>query len=524
MRHFLPTLSIAFCVSLVAWGLYEPQPLQAMPNFSRALGVSCDTCHTMVPALNAYGRLVQRTFYQTINSKTLRNTLPIYIEQEIQSYSYGGKDAAEPGRKITIGNLIASFDGAASPVFTYRVENNIYGSDQPTNQSKGPETMWLAYHGLFGGYGHLLVGDDYPGPVPAFMDNPSDFEAAFLLRHFAEGLHSYNLMNTRLTFRFDYEKGPLDAEIAWRGGSNNPIAGLPSDFGGAGIDKAIQWMVADAPPSKPFSFGLFGISGNYTLNGKAKTPGAPPNVDYYNMYGPFFQLDPGWLGKYVPGIEGFYANNHDSNPGIVGYTTLAPMGPHGTDESIEILEPVLKKSLMFTAREELATNGLGARMAAFDTGFSYEIPSLPYMFVRFEVPIGASSTAPNGRPTWQWVIDTIIPIDSGPLNRIEGKSQPALAATGPAAGASIYAAKCASCHGASGQGIPGTFPALAGNLDVTAANPNGIIATVVHGKGVMPAWRSQLSNADIAAVLTYIRSSWGNSAGAVTESDVAGVQ
>ena len=522
MRRLLPILSIAMCASLFIWGLNEPKPLQAMPNFSRALGVPCSTCHTMVPALNAYGRYVQRTAYAVINSKEFRDTLPAYIEQEIQSYSTGGKDTVQPGRKITVGNLIASIDGAASPVFTYRVENNIYGSDQPTNQSKGPETMWLAYNGLFGGYGHLLAGDDYPGPVPAFMDNPSDFEAPFLLRHYAEGAHSYNLMNTRLTFRFDYEKGPIDVEVAWRGGSNNPISGLPSDFGGIGTDRALQWMVADAPPSKPWQFGAFGIDGNYLLKGTAGTIGGPPNVDYYNMYGPFFQIDPGAFGRGSPGIEGFYAMSHDSNPGIAGFPA---QGPNGTDESIELLQPILKNSLTFTAREELMTNGLGARAAAFDTGFSYQIPSLPYVFVRFEVPIGASSTAPNGRPTWQWVIDTIIPIDSGPLNRIEGKHQPTtVAAAQPAAGGSIYATKCAVCHGATGQGAPGTFPALAGNLDVTPTDPTGIITTVAHGKGVMPAWRGQLSNADIAAVITYIRSSWGNKAGPVTEAEVAGVK
>lgn len=528
MRGLVFIASIAFCAGLVLWGLNDPKPSQAMPNFSRALGVSCDTCHTMVPALNAYGRYVQRTFYQAINTKALRDTLPVYIEYEIQSYSTGGKDTAEPGRKITIGNLIASIDGAAGSAFTYRLENNVYGSDQPTNQSKGPETMWLAYHNLFGGNLHLLAGDDYPGPVPAFFDNPSDFEAPFALRHFAVGSHSYNLMNTRLTFRADYEKGPLDAEIAWRGGSTNPLSGGPSDFYGLGIDRAVQWMLADAPPSRPWEVGVFGINGYYTLNGKVGTPGAPGNLDAYHMLGPFFQFDPGAFGKGTPGIEGFYAAAHDSNPGIVGYTAIAPQGPNATDEAIELLEPVLKNNLMLTVRQETTTNGLGAVSRDYAAGFSYQFPFLPYFFARFEVPMGGYSSAPYGRPTWQWVLDAIIPVDSGPLTRIEGKHQPT-APAGPGlaaapAGQAIYSARCSACHGSNGQGIPGTFPALAGNPDVTAADPSGIVATVKHGKGAMPAWSSQLSNADIAAVLTYIRSSWGNNAAPVTETDVAGLR
>lgn len=89
-------------------------------------------------------------------------------------------------------------------------------------------------------------------------------------------------------------------------------------------------------------------------------------------------------------------------------------------------------------------------------------------------------------------------------------------------GASIYAEKCESCHKADGRG-GGPFPALAGNSAVTAKSPAQIIAIVVHGKGLMPAYRPGLSDADIAAVLTYVRSSWGNRAPSVSETQVAAV-
>jgi mono/diheme cytochrome c family protein len=63
---------------------------------------------------------------------------------------------------------------------------------------------------------------------------------------------------------------------------------------------------------------------------------------------------------------------------------------------------------------------------------------------------------------------------------------------------------------------------------VIAAVKNGLTgATTVSGKsydGAMPAWKGKLSNAEIADVITYIRSSWGNNAGAVTEAQVAGSQ
>jgi ubiquinol-cytochrome c reductase cytochrome b subunit len=105
-----------------------------------------------------------------------------------------------------------------------------------------------------------------------------------------------------------------------------------------------------------------------------------------------------------------------------------------------------------------------------------------------------------------------------------------------AAGQKIYTASCSSCHGATGAGVPGTFPPLAHNPAVTAADPKEIIHIVAYGRsgplqvngqtfnGQMPAWSGTLSNADIANVITFIRNSWGNSASAVSEAQVAAVK
>jgi cytochrome c oxidase subunit 2 len=82
-----------------------------------------------------------------------------------------------------------------------------------------------------------------------------------------------------------------------------------------------------------------------------------------------------------------------------------------------------------------------------------------------------------------------------------------------AKGAEIYAANCVACHQANGKGVPGAFPALDGSKIVTGPLP-AQIALVLAGKPgtAMPAWK-QLSNADIAAVITYTRNSWGNHTG-----------
>ena len=82
-----------------------------------------------------------------------------------------------------------------------------------------------------------------------------------------------------------------------------------------------------------------------------------------------------------------------------------------------------------------------------------------------------------------------------------------------AAGKKVYAT-CSACHGADGQGIPGVFPAIAGS-PVAAGPIEDHIDIVMFGKAgtAMAAFASQLSDQEIAAVVTYQRNSFGNSTG-----------
>lgn len=80
-----------------------------------------------------------------------------------------------------------------------------------------------------------------------------------------------------------------------------------------------------------------------------------------------------------------------------------------------------------------------------------------------------------------------------------------------ARGEKIYAANCVACHQANGAGVPGAFPALAGSQVVNGPQ-DGQIGILLNGKNAMPAWKSTLSDTEIAAVITYTRNSWGNKA------------
>lgn len=81
-------------------------------------------------------------------------------------------------------------------------------------------------------------------------------------------------------------------------------------------------------------------------------------------------------------------------------------------------------------------------------------------------------------------------------------------------GETVYKTTCAACHQANGAGIPGVFPALTGS-PVATGDINTHIATVLNGRPgtAMQAFGKQLSDADIAAVVTYERNALGNSVG-----------
>ncbi|MET0746596.1 MAG: cytochrome c [Rhizobium sp.] len=109
----------------------------------------------------------------------------------------------------------------------------------------------------------------------------------------------------------------------------------------------------------------------------------------------------------------------------------------------------------------------------------------------------------------------------------------AIAATDPrlVAGKAIYADRCSACHVPSGEGVPGLFPKLASAPLVNADDATSLVHVVLAGSQAgftraaptgpaMPSFAFNLSDDDVANVLTYVRNSWGNSAAAVSPSDV----
>ncbi len=102
-------------------------------------------------------------------------------------------------------------------------------------------------------------------------------------------------------------------------------------------------------------------------------------------------------------------------------------------------------------------------------------------------------------------------------------------------GSKLYEQHCAQCHGDGGKGVPNAYPALRGNRAVTMPQTANLVQMVLNG-GYAPATQGNprpfgmppyvlvLRSSDVAEVLTYIRSSWGNQAGSVSAFDVDHIQ
>ena len=105
------------------------------------------------------------------------------------------------------------------------------------------------------------------------------------------------------------------------------------------------------------------------------------------------------------------------------------------------------------------------------------------------------------------------------------------AAAGALKGKAAFEANCAACHQATGKGLPGAFPPLAGSDGLKGKKPSQVAEVVLKGlhgpvvvngvtyNNVMPP-QSGINDADIAAIVTYVLNQWGNPGGSISADEV----
>ena len=118
-----------------------------------------------------------------------------------------------------------------------------------------------------------------------------------------------------------------------------------------------------------------------------------------------------------------------------------------------------------------------------------------------------------------------------PAAAAEAASAPSGDTAAARAGAKLYEQQCVQCHGANGQGVPGAYPPLAGNRAVTMRSPANLVQIVLNGGYApatagnprpfgMPPFVLVFNDTELAALLSYVRSAWGNQAAQVTPTEV----
>lgn len=351
-----------------------------MPPFAQAYGVKCSVCHTQVPALNAYGRYVQRTGYSSLDPHVLTRAFPVWVGE---SANY---DSGSGSYKTEFGNLAIHAVGPIGDSITYHFQQWIV-----QNGGTGDlDTFWMAYNNLFHRDGHLFVGKveaPAPSPYSQWMDL-----APFTTPEITVGEHVYELDANRWGAKFNYIRGGLDAEAGWL--YNN--GGWSGSSGFINTDKTFQYKLAYADPEHPFEVGTYGSRGSWPLN--------EGGFDQYWSVAGYAQRDP-YRG--VPGVLAVYQMGLDGNPGYrtLANASLSPLGSAGsTATTLELYQPVFDKGLL-SIRKEWTNDGLGTQLQTGNLDFNYQIAR--YLHAYVEEYFGSHMT-----PQWRYMLWWTTPVTS----------------------------------------------------------------------------------------------------------------
>ncbi len=402
----------------------RPGGASALPSFAQAYHIDCSACHSMVPALNAYGRYIQSTHLGALDPTVLKGSFPLVVRESISYRSTGGLSRLAPQDKATYANLSFTMAGAIGKYVTYRLEQSVY-SNNISGGSLGH--TWVSYNRLMNGSGHLIVGKFDP-PAPSAFSYWGDM-TGFSSATIGVGQHSYNLGSQRWGVGFnyvptDYAKHPYKVELGWVGNSPSLFnasafdAANPYAPGGKGSDRAFQYQLAWARPDNPVEVGVYGALGTYILANGYKDP-----VDRYGALGFYAQRDP---DQRFPGVMAFYQRTHDSNVGPGKASEHLVQAATAWSYGFEVDQPFFGGNVMLGVRPVEFLGGLQASKTGYDVAgtarphfgaFDLLIrdPKLsPYLWLTAESAVSAASNASFGQPVWRVGIKWASPV-RGPI-------------------------------------------------------------------------------------------------------------
>jgi hypothetical protein len=369
-----------FCAILLILGR---APSLAMPNFAQAYGVPCSTCHTAVPALNAYGRYVQRSQYAYLDPLVLKKAVPLWVGYQA---NYDSQAGAPDTHKVVWGNLAVHTDGVAGD-WSWHVQQWLVNDNQG-----GPlDTAWVSYNNLFKHNGYLEVGKLV---VPAPSPYSQWFEVApFAVPEVTIGEHTYQLDATRWGTKVGYLNGSLSVDAAYVG-SDEDLNGA-TDFTPPN-GKTLQYRAAFMRPKNPFEAGVYGASGTLQVSDGL--------TDRYSAFAGYLQRDP---TNHIPGVFFVYQTTHDSYP-MAG--AIAPA--NGRGYTLDIYEPIVKDTVVVGFRREMTDDGMGTVTHYGNVDLTIQLAK----YLRLYTEAGLSGSNPGngvtriGTPAWRAFIWWTMPI------------------------------------------------------------------------------------------------------------------
>lgn len=363
-------------------GLAAQTPASAMPPFAQAYGVKCSLCHTQVPALNTYGRYVQRTGYGSLDPHVLQRAIPVWVGEQV-NYDVNGSP------RWAAGNVAIHAVGYLGDDVTYHIQQWILDN----NAAGDVDTFWLTYNNLLHRDGHLFAGF-IEAPGPGAFNQWMDL-SPLATPEIVVGEHAYELDANRWGAKFNYAKGALDFEAGYmyEGETSSSNWSASTDF--ANTDKTFQYKLAYANPQYPIEAGAYGSRGSWPLS--------EGGTDQYWSLAPYVERDPTFG---FPGFLAIYQSAHDSNPGFntLPNGAITPIGPTpSTAQTIELFEP-FSNGGMLSARKEW-TNSLGTLTQTANVDLSYVLARYLRIYVE-------EYFVPNSKPGWTGTIWWTTPISS----------------------------------------------------------------------------------------------------------------
>jgi hypothetical protein len=372
---------IAFAAAVAA---VSGAPAIAMPTFGEAYGISCATCHTAVPALNAYGRSVQRSQYALLDAQILKKTAPLWVGYQA---NYDSQAGSPDTHKVILGNVAIHAVGLIGENWSYHIQQWL----ENDNQGGGLDTAWVSYNNVFKHNGYIELGKlEVPAPSPYSMWLEI---APFNLPEVTVGEHAYQLDANRWGAKAGYNHGSLSLDAAYVG-SDADLNGA-SDFA-PDNGKALQYRAAFQHTKSPLEVGVYGTTGTFPISDGL--------TDRFSAIAGYLQRDP---THGIPGVLLVYQSTHD------GYPMAGAISPaNGRGYTLDIYEPIIRDRVVVGFRREMTDDGMGTVNQYGNVDLTVQIAK--YLRIYGEAALSGSNAGNGvdrvGTPAWRAFIWWTMPV------------------------------------------------------------------------------------------------------------------